>query len=337
MPLTDLTKLTLAAARKGLKAKSFSSDGADGRLPCGDRGGQPQAQCLCRGDGGQGARDGGPLRPTHASGRPMRRAARGHSARASRICSAPRASIPRRRATSSTASSRNTRSTVTANLWRDGAVMLGKLNMDEFAMGSSNETSYYGPVINPWRSKGSNANLVPGGSSGGSAAAVTRLALRRRDGDRYRRLDPPAGGLHRHRRHQADLWPLLALGHRGVRVLARPGRPDRPHRRGRGDHDDLDGGVRSQGFDQRRSGRAGFRRGGRARGQGPRDRHSARIPDGRHAGRDRGALAAGASPGSRPRARRSATSRCRTPNTRCRPTTSSRRPKRRPTSRAMTA
>ncbi|MGI6853106.1 amidase [Mesorhizobium sp. 1B3] len=93
-------------------------------------------------------------------------------------------------------------STVTANLWADGAVMLGKLNMDEFAMGSSNETSYYGPVINPWRrsrattavtpsphageggfvSDGEaarearivdNAQLVPGGSSGGSAAAVS--------------------------------------------------------------------------------------------------------------------------------------------------------------------
>ncbi|MGS1093019.1 Asp-tRNA(Asn)/Glu-tRNA(Gln) amidotransferase subunit GatA [Aquamicrobium terrae] len=63
--------------------------------------------------------------------------------------------------------------TVTANLWADGAVMLGKLNMDEFAMGSSNETSYYGPVKNPWRAKGSNADLVPGGSSGGSAAAVS--------------------------------------------------------------------------------------------------------------------------------------------------------------------
>ena len=44
-------------------------------------------------------------------------------------------------------------STVTSNLWRDGAVMLGKLNMDEFAMGSSNETSYYGNVINPWKRK----------------------------------------------------------------------------------------------------------------------------------------------------------------------------------------
>jgi aspartyl-tRNA(Asn)/glutamyl-tRNA(Gln) amidotransferase subunit A len=64
-------------------------------------------------------------------------------------------------------------STVTANLWAAGAVQLGKLNMDEFAMGSSNESSCYGPVVNPWRAEGSNANLVPGGSSGGSAAAVS--------------------------------------------------------------------------------------------------------------------------------------------------------------------
>lgn len=63
-------------------------------------------------------------------------------------------------------------STVTANLWADGAVMLGKLNMDEFAMGSSNETSYYGAVTNPWQANGSNEPLVPGGSSGGSASAV---------------------------------------------------------------------------------------------------------------------------------------------------------------------
>ena len=63
-------------------------------------------------------------------------------------------------------------STVTANLWRDGAVLLGKTNADEFAMGSSNETSYYGAVVSPWRRRGSPAKLVPGGSSGGSAAAV---------------------------------------------------------------------------------------------------------------------------------------------------------------------
>jgi aspartyl-tRNA(Asn)/glutamyl-tRNA(Gln) amidotransferase subunit A len=63
-------------------------------------------------------------------------------------------------------------STVTAQLWRDGAVMLGKLNNDEFAMGSSNETSALGNVISPWRRKGDDTPLVPGGSSGGSAAAV---------------------------------------------------------------------------------------------------------------------------------------------------------------------
>jgi aspartyl-tRNA(Asn)/glutamyl-tRNA(Gln) amidotransferase subunit A len=82
-------------------------------------------------------------------------------------------------------------STVTANLWRDGAVMLGKLNMDEFAMGSSNETSCYGPVASPWLppnwrheraraalSSGKRGLLTPGGSSGGSAAAVAgRLCL----------------------------------------------------------------------------------------------------------------------------------------------------------------
>ena len=69
-------------------------------------------------------------------------------------------------------------SAVSANLWRDGAVMLGKLNLDEFAMGSSNETSAYGTVVSPWRRSGSEAPLVPGGSSGGSAAAVAaRLCL----------------------------------------------------------------------------------------------------------------------------------------------------------------
>jgi aspartyl-tRNA(Asn)/glutamyl-tRNA(Gln) amidotransferase subunit A len=63
-------------------------------------------------------------------------------------------------------------SMVTANLWRAGGVMLGKANLDEFAMGSSNEHSHYGPVTNPWRRPGDNRPLVPGGSSGGSAAAV---------------------------------------------------------------------------------------------------------------------------------------------------------------------
>ncbi|MDB2407300.1 Asp-tRNA(Asn)/Glu-tRNA(Gln) amidotransferase subunit GatA [Jannaschia sp.] len=64
-------------------------------------------------------------------------------------------------------------STITDKLFQSGAVMLGKLNMDEFAMGSSNETSTYGDAVNPWRAGNSDANLTPGGSSGGSAAAVS--------------------------------------------------------------------------------------------------------------------------------------------------------------------
>src|SRR5689334_4016092 len=69
-------------------------------------------------------------------------------------------------------------STVTANLWRNGAVLIGKTNADEFAMGSSNETSCFGPVVSPWRRRGAQTKLVPGGSSGGSAAAVAaRLCL----------------------------------------------------------------------------------------------------------------------------------------------------------------
>ena len=67
-------------------------------------------------------------------------------------------------------------STVSANLRRAGTVMLGKTNLDEFAMGSSNETSWFGPVVNPWRRKGDDAKLVPGGSSGGSATAVAARA-----------------------------------------------------------------------------------------------------------------------------------------------------------------
>ena len=63
-------------------------------------------------------------------------------------------------------------SSVTSQLWEAGAVMLGKLNMDEFAMGSSNENSVYGPCVSPWRRDGDTAPITPGGSSGGSAAAV---------------------------------------------------------------------------------------------------------------------------------------------------------------------
>ena len=195
-------------------------------------------------------------------------------------------------------------STVTANLWADGAVMLGKLNMDEFAMGSSNETSYYGPVVNPWRRSRVSTSVMPATHMGDAGfvsaggvkteriarqpaagagrlvgrlgAAVVGVALRGRHGDRYRRLDPPAGGLHRHCRHQADLRPLLALGHRRLRLLARPGRPDRPRRARRGDHAEVDGLGRPEGHDVGRPSGAGLRGGDRPVDQGHARRHPAR-------------------------------------------------------------
>jgi aspartyl-tRNA(Asn)/glutamyl-tRNA(Gln) amidotransferase subunit A len=85
-------------------------------------------------------------------------------------------------------------STVTARLWDAGAVMLGKTNLDEFAMGSSTTTSYYGPTENPWRREGDNRPLVPGGSSGGSAAAVAaRTALGAIGTDTGGSIRQPAG------------------------------------------------------------------------------------------------------------------------------------------------
>ncbi len=139
--------------------------------------------------------------------------------------------------------------TVTAHLWRDGAVMLGKLNMDEFAMGSSNETSYYGPVASPWLPPNWSAEkaraalagdkrglLTPGGSSGGSAAAVAaRLCLAATATDTGGSIRQPAA-VHRNGRDQADLRPLFALGHRRLRVFARSGRAARPHRARLRDH-----------------------------------------------------------------------------------------------------
>ena len=116
-------------------------------------------------------------------------------------------------------------------------------------MGSSNETSYYGPVASPWLPP--NWSARPGARGARRRQArpadarrlVGRLGRRGRraplprgDRERHRRLDPPARRLHRHRRHQADLRPLLALGHGRLRLLARPGRPARAHRARRRDH-----------------------------------------------------------------------------------------------------
>jgi aspartyl-tRNA(Asn)/glutamyl-tRNA(Gln) amidotransferase subunit A len=168
--LTDLTKLTLAAARNGLQAKDFTAveltqsyldaiGAANSKLNAYVAVTGEQALTMAKasdeklGKGQGGALEGVPL------GIKDLFATKGvHTQAASHVLDSFRPEYE---------------SSVTTNLWRDGAVMLGKLNMDEFAMGSSNETSYYGPVISPWRAEGSNMDLVPGGSSGGSAAAVS--------------------------------------------------------------------------------------------------------------------------------------------------------------------
>jgi aspartyl-tRNA(Asn)/glutamyl-tRNA(Gln) amidotransferase subunit A len=172
--MTALTSLTIAQARDGLKTKSFSAaELAEAHIAAVEQARGLNAYVL--------------ETPDHA-----RAQAKASDARIASGSAGPLEGIPIgvkdlfcTRDVRTTACSKILgnfippyESTVTSQLWRDGAVMLGKTNNDEFAMGSSNETSALGAVVSPWRRKGSNTALVPGGSSGGSAAAVAaRLCL----------------------------------------------------------------------------------------------------------------------------------------------------------------
>jgi aspartyl-tRNA(Asn)/glutamyl-tRNA(Gln) amidotransferase subunit A len=169
--MSDLTSLSLAQARDGLRAKSFSASELT----------QAHLQAIARARGLNAF-----VLETPEQARAMAEAA---DARLASGEARPLEGLPlgvkdlfATRGVRTTACSHildefvpTYESSVTANLWRDGAVLMGKLNNDEFAMGSSNETSAFGPVISPWRRRGSNAPLVPGGSSGGSAAAVAAM------------------------------------------------------------------------------------------------------------------------------------------------------------------
>ncbi|HEX6001463.1 MAG TPA: amidase family protein, partial [Hyphomicrobiaceae bacterium] len=167
--MSDLTKLTLAEAREGLKAKRFSSTELTRALLNAVEAGNSalNAFVLATPEIALKQAEDSDRRLAKGEARPLEGLPLGIK---DLYCT---------RGVRTTAASSILgeftppyESTVTQNLWDAGAVMLGKLNCDEFAMGSSNETSRFGPVVSPWRRKDSNVGLVPGGSSGGSSAAV---------------------------------------------------------------------------------------------------------------------------------------------------------------------
>src|SRR5882757_7728112 len=153
--MSELTSLSLAAARDGLAKKDFSAvELADAHLLAIEKARALNAFVL--------------ETPERALAMAKASDARIHAGKAGALEGIPLAI----KDMFCTEGVRTYDSTVTSYLWRDGAVLLGKTNNDEFAMGSSNETSHCGPVTSPWRRKGSNVAITPGGSSGGSAAAV---------------------------------------------------------------------------------------------------------------------------------------------------------------------
>ena len=224
-----LTDLTLAAARDGLRAKQFTAEALTRAHLEAIEALNPRLNAYVTVSHAR----------AHGSG------ARGRRGPGARRASGPLTGIPLAikdlfctEGVRTTAGSRILgpfvppyESTVTANLLRDGAVFLGKTNMDEFAMGSSNMTSAFGAGGEPveaaagqQRGAGAGRILRRVGRGGRGAAGAGR------DRDRHRRLDPPAGLVLRHRRDQADLRTVLALGRGGVCVVAGPGRGRSPAR-----------------------------------------------------------------------------------------------------------
>ena len=198
-------------------------------------------------------------------------------------------------------------STVTSQLWRDGAVLLGKLNNDEFAMGSSNETSCFGPVVNPWRRRSravsarppdagdakvgriefpefDDTHLVPGGSSGGSASAVAaQLCMGATATDTGGSIRQPAAftgtvGM-KPTYGRCSRWGIVAF----ASSLDQAG-PIARTVRDSADPDALDGRSRSEGHHVGRSSRAGLRGRDRQIREGHEDRYSKGVPARRHAG-----------------------------------------------------